>query len=134
MKANEDKNIEKLVDHIMKDAVLESPSFDFTSKIMSQVLATKTSDVTVYEPLISRTTFIAIFGCIIALFIYLFISGGQQTNGWFSHLDFTLLYNNKLASMFKFSKITTYTVVLTTLMLFIQIPLLKNHFDKQLEK
>ena len=134
MKANEDKNIEKLVDHIMKDAVLESPSFDFTSKIMSQVLATKTSDVTVYKPLISRTTFIAIFGCIIALFIYLFISGAQQTNGWFSNLNFNLLYNNKLASIFKFSKITTYTVVLTTLMLFIQIPLLKNHFDKQFEK
>jgi hypothetical protein len=134
MKANEDKNIEKLVDHIMKDTVLESPSFDFTSKIMSQVLATKTSDVTVYKPLISRTTFIAIFGCIIALFIYLFISGAQQTNGWFSNLNFNLLYNNKLASIFKFSKITTYTVVLTTLMLFIQIPLLKNHFDKQLEK
>lgn len=73
MKANEDKNIEKLVDHIMKDTILESPSFDFTSKIMSQVLATKTSDVTVYKPLISRTTFIAIFGFIIALFIYLFI-------------------------------------------------------------
>ena len=134
MKANEDKNIEKLVNHIMKDIVLESPSFDFTSNVMSQVLLTKTSNVTVYKPLISRTTFIAVFGFILTLFIYLFINGEQQTNGWPTYLNLNALYDNKLTAIFKFSKITTYTVVFTTLMLLIQISLLKNYFDKQLEK
>ncbi|MEO8235799.1 MAG: hypothetical protein ABI549_10335 [Flavobacterium sp.] len=134
MKANEDKNIEKLVNHIMKDTALESPSFDFTSNVMSQVFATKTSGVTVYKPLISKTTFIAVFGFIIALFIYLFINGEQQTSAWSTYLNLNGLYENKLTTIFKFSKTTTYAVVLTTVMLLIQISFLKNYFDKQLEK
>lgn len=134
MKANEDKQLEKLVDHIMKDTVLESPSIDFTSNVMSQVLASKTSDVTVYKPLISRSVFIAIFGCIITVFIYLLINGEKQENSWFSHLKFSLLYNNVLTSLFKVSKVMSYAVVSTTIMLLVQISFLKNYFDKQLEK
>ena len=61
MKVSEDKNIEKLIDHLMKDTTLESPSFDFTSKVMSQVTVTKTSDITTYQPLISTRTFLVIF-------------------------------------------------------------------------
>lgn len=33
------KNIENLIDKMMAENTLESPSIDFTSKIMSQVLA-----------------------------------------------------------------------------------------------
>jgi hypothetical protein len=33
-----DKNIENLIDKMMSESTLESPSIDFTSKIMSQVL------------------------------------------------------------------------------------------------
>jgi|SRR6185312_8839342 len=134
MKANEDKQIEKLVDHFMKDTVLESPSHDFTSKVMSKVLASQTSDVTVYKPLISKSVFIVIFGCIITLFIYLFMNGEKQENSWFSHIKFNLFYNNELTSVFKVSKIMLYAVVSTTIMLLVQISFLKNYFNKQLEK
>jgi hypothetical protein len=134
MKANEDKNIEKLVNYIMKDAKLESPSSNFTLNVMSQVLQTKTSDVTVYKPLISRKTFIVVFGFIITLFIYLLINKDQQTNGWPTYLNINTTYYNNFTTLFKFSKITTCTAVLTTVMLLIQISFLKNYFDKQLEK
>lgn len=134
MKAKEDKNIEKLADKIMRNATLDAPSFDFTSKVMSQVLAVTTSDVTVYKPLISKSVFIVIFGCILALFIYIFINGESQTNSWFNTINFSTLYNNRITAVFNFSKITTYAVVLTTLMFFVQIPFLKNHFEKQIEK
>jgi len=33
-----DKNIENLIDKMMSEDTLESPSIDFTSKIMAQVL------------------------------------------------------------------------------------------------
>ena len=134
MKANEDKQIEKLVDHIMKDTLLESPSSDFTSKVMSKILASKTSDVTVYKPLISKSVFIVIFGCIITLFIYLLMNGEKQENSWFSHIKFNLFYNNELTSVFKVSKIMLYAVVSTTIMFLVQISFLKNYFNKQLEK
>ena len=49
MEANENKELEKLVDKMMSDLTLESPSIDFTSKVMAQVVVTKTSDVTLYK-------------------------------------------------------------------------------------
>ena len=52
----EDKYIEKLVDQIMKDQILESPSFDFTSKVMAQVTVAKTNEITVYKPCLLYTS------------------------------------------------------------------------------
>lgn len=134
MQADEDKKIEKLVDRIMKDAVIESPSIDFTSKVMSKALASKTSDVMVYKPLISRSVFIAIFGCIVLLFIYLSMNGEKQENAWFSQIKFGSAYNSGLISFFKVSKVMLYAVVSTTVMLLVQVSFLKNYFDKQFEK
>ena len=131
MKANEDKNIEKLIDHLMKDTVLESPSIDFTLKVMSQVLETKTSNVTTYKPLISKQVFGVIFSGLTALMVYIFFNNNASSSDGFLHLNYNLLHDLNPAETFHFSKITIYTVVLTTVMLFIQIFLLKNYFDKK---
>jgi hypothetical protein len=134
MKANEDKLLEKLVDNMMKDSVLETPSFDFTTKVMSQVLATKKSEVYVYKPLISKPVFIVTFGCFILLFMYLFINKDTQTNTLVNYPNFDFIHNINLSSIYNFPKITIYTVVLATFMLFIQISFLKKHFDNQFDK
>ena len=126
MKENEDKFLEKLVDTIMKDSKLEKPSLDFTAKVMSQVLTTKTSEVYVYKPLISKYVFILVFGCFITLFFYL----EPQTD----NLSHRIFYNIYLTSQFAFSKITIYSVVLATLMLVIQISFLKKHFNNHFVK
>ena len=130
MKPNEDKLLEKFVDTIMKDSVLETPSSDFTSKVMSQVLTTKTSEVYVYKPLISKYVFILVFGCLITLFFYL----KPQTDNSINRLSDSVFYNINRMSLFSFSKITVYSVGITTLLLFIQILFLKKHFENQLEK
>ena len=130
MKVNEDKHIEKLVDRLMKDSVLDAPSFDFTSKVMSQVLAPKTSDVTTYKPLISKKVIITIGSVLLALTVYSLFYDNAHSNKWtIPHIDF-IPFNN-ITKSFQFSKITTYSVVLTTVMLLIQIPLLKNYFDRR---
>lgn len=134
MKANEDKLLAELVDNIMKDAILESPSSDFTTKVMSSVEVTKTNEVFVYKPLIPRSVFILFFGCFVALIIYLLMDEKPQTNSWFNNTIFNSVYNNQITSLFNFSKITIYSVVLATLMLFIQISFLKKHFENQLLK
>lgn len=126
MKENEDKFLEKLVDTIMKDSKLEKPSLDFTAKVMSQVLTTKTSEVYVYKPLISKYVFILVFGCLITLFFYL----KPQTDNSFNRLSDSVFYNIIRMSLFSFSKITVYSVGITTLLLFIQISFLKKHFEK----
>ena len=40
-----DKNIEKFIDGIMAESTLESPSIDFTSKVMSQILVAQKSKI-----------------------------------------------------------------------------------------
>lgn len=126
MKMEEDKYIEKLVDHIMKDQKLESPSFDFTSKVMAQVTVAKYSNVTEYKPLISKSGLIGIIGCIIALVTYSILNETQQTSSLSQFINFK--FTNNFLELFHFSKITTYSVVLATIMFLIQIPLLKNYF------
>ena len=133
MKTNEDKHLEKLIDHIMKDQVLESPSSDFTSKIMSQILTTKTSDVTVYKPLISKSVLIGIIGSVITLTAYGILYGNPESSGWFTRFDFSLLYKSNLFDSSHMSKTATYSILLTTLFLMVQISFLKNYFDKKFE-
>lgn len=131
MKTNEDKQLEKLVDRMMKEKTLDTPSIDFTSKVMSQVLATQKSETTIYKPLISTPTFIIIFGGLIFLIAFILTNGNTSSNNTYLNLNLNFFTNFNPVRSFHFSKITTYSVVLTTLMLFIQIPLLKNYFDKK---
>jgi hypothetical protein len=133
MQVNENKELEKLVDKMMRETALESPSFDFTSKVMSQVVSTKSSDITTYKPLISKGTFAMIFGTVLALCVYLYIKGETPSNSFFTSFDYSTLYNKRLFSGFTISKITVYAVVASVLMFYIQIPLLKNHIDKRFE-
>lgn len=133
MQVNENKELEKLVSKMMRESALESPSFDFTSKVMSQVLTTKPSEVTVYKPLISTTAFITIFGLIFIFCAYLFMYKEGQNESLFTTIHFSKLYNNRLLSGFSISKISVYAVAVSILMFYIQIPFLKNHFDKRFE-
>lgn len=134
METNEDKLLEKLVDIVMKDSVLETPSIDFAAKVMSQVQTTKNNEVYLYKPLISKYLFILVFGSFIVLFIYLSLYGESQTDSWYNNLNFKTVYNYRSALPFNLTKGTIYSVVIATLMLLIQISFLKKHFNNQLDK
>lgn len=133
MEVTKNKELEKLVDRMMSDATLESPSLDFTSKVMSQVLSTKTSNSTVYKPLISKSVFMAVFGSVFLLFFYVINFGKTTTESWFTFFNYSKLYNNWFLSNFTISKISMYAVVVLMIMFCIQIATLKNHFDKRFE-
>jgi hypothetical protein len=124
MNTNEDKHLEKLIDNMMKDVSLESPSLDFTSMVMSKISKTKTI---VYKPLIPKSTFLFLIGCLSTILIYSFFNGQPLKD---SSFDFSSVYNK----LIKFSPITIYSTVIATTMLFIQIAFLKNYFNKQFEK
>ena len=137
MKRNEDKNIEQFVDKVMKETPLESPSRDFTSKVMANVLAMDKSKATVYKPLISKTGWVLIFGGIIATMVYFIINGGAQAEGqpWSfgpGIKDFIKTFNN--VHLFQLSRVTVNVIVVSMILIFIQIALLKNHLDKRLAK
>jgi hypothetical protein len=136
MNHNTDKQIEKLVDKMLKETSLESPSFNFTNMVMAQVLVTETSQATVYKPLISKWIWYVVFTGIIGLTVYLIFNEPTTSNGLFEKLNFKRLpsFNfSNVISRFQFSKTTVYACGLLTVMLFIQIPILKHYINKRLE-
>jgi len=128
MKEN-DKEIENLIEKMMSENTLESPSFDFTSKIMSQVLIAEKSKIKAYKPLISKTTWIFIGITLAALTAYSFYS-----NNGISNFGIDKTYSDKASALFSgihFSKNILYALLIVPFMVLIQIGVLKNYFDKK---
>ncbi len=135
MKNKEDKHIEILVENLMKEISQESPSIDFTAKVMSEVLASKKSKTFVYKPIISKPLWFIIFGSILALFAFLIFN--TQTTSAGINFNFNFLSLDKLFETlagFQISSMTTNVVIMATLMLLIQFFLLKNYLDKRIQK
>ena len=125
----EDKNVEKFINKIMSEASLETPSFDFTSKIMAQVSVVKEAKAIQYKPLISKPVWYSMFGILVVIIGYSFFGGSKET-------QFDIDLSAKISSLipnFHFSDTTSYSILIVTLMVLIQIPLLKNYFDKRFE-
>lgn len=136
MKENVDKQLDNFTKKVVKKTSLESPSIHFTSEIMSQVKAFSNNSSTVYKPLISKKTWVFIALGFVTLTIYLIFGAETQQSSWFSSLDFSVLQNNKVSnalSGFTMSKTLMYAVMFFGVMLCIQIPVLKNYFDKRLD-
>ncbi|WP_394775297.1 hypothetical protein [Flavobacterium sp.] len=126
-----DKNIENLIDKMMSETTLESPSIDFTSKIMSQVLVAEKSKIKAYKPLISKTTWIFICISLIALTAYSIYSNNNISNS-----ETALAYLDKASTLFSgihFSKNILYALLIVPFMILVQIGVLKNYFDKKYE-
>ena len=137
MKENEDKNIRQLVNRVMKETSLESPSYNFTSKVMANVLAVDKSKATTYKPLISRKVWFLIFAAIIAVVSYFLLTGSIQTANHSWLFDFTgknLMPKLNSPTLFQFSQLTVNVIVAATVLVVIQIALLKNYLDKRLTK
>lgn len=131
MKENANKNIDQFVDRVMKSSKLETPSFDFTAKVMSQITVNQISKVTVYKPLISKTTWGILLVLTAGMVGFQIFSQESTSLGWFDKLDFSIVSN--LFSGVKISQTTMYSLLMFGVMLFIQIPLLKHYFNKRFE-
>ena len=137
MKENEDKNMEQFVERVMKETPMESPSYGFTSKVMANVLAVDKSKATTYKPLISRKGWILIFAGIVAILLYLLLSDSTQAanHSWLIDLsgkNFIPTLNS--SNLFQFSRLTINVVVAATVLVLIQIALLKSYLNKRLTK
>lgn len=126
-----DKNIENLIDKMMSESTLESPSIDFTSKIMAQVLVAEKNKVKTYKPLISKTIWVIIGFSLLALAIHASLFSGTEYN-----LEIDKSYTERFSALFSgihLSKNIMYAVLIVPFMILIQIGLLKNYFDKKYE-
>lgn len=124
-----DKNIENIIDKMMAEGTLETPSFDFTSKVMAQVLATEKAKIKPYKPLISISTWIFIGVALALLVIYNSFFAGAENN-----LEIEKSYSDKISAIVSgihISKTLLYALLIVPFMILIQVGVLKNYFDKK---
>ena len=129
----ENKELKALIDKIMSNEHLEKPSLDFTDNIMSKVEVVSKSAPIVYKPLIPTYVWVAIIGAFLLLVSYVYFKEPATSNVWLDRFNLIKNTKNPLGTLtLNFSKILTYAVVLFAVMLSIQIPLLKQYFNKRM--
>lgn len=124
-----DKNIENLIEQMMAETTLQSPSIDFTSNIMSQILVAEKPKIKPYKPLISISTWIFIGITLSTLIIYNVFFAGTQNN-----LKIEKSYTDKISAIVSgihISKTLLYALLIVPFMILIQIGVLKNYFNKK---
>ena len=137
MEEQENKYLNSLSKKVMKNSAIESPSFNFTDAVMSRVNTLPESKAIIYKPLISKTAWLLI-GCgVLAMVVYILSLGTKsEMPNWLQSLDFSALSNvsfNLDLPTVSISKTVVYSILFLGLMICVQIPLLKNHFDKRFE-
>lgn len=136
MKENGDKQIDDLTRKVIEKASLESPSSDFTAQILAKVIEFKQSDITIFRPLISKTSWLVIFVGFTALVVYAIIGMQPQTPDGLGILDFSTFLNNNISGIFSiliFSKTVQYALLSLSIMLLIQVYFFKSYLDKRFE-
>jgi hypothetical protein len=125
----EDKNLENLIEKMMAETTLQSPSADFTSNLMSQILVAEKAKIKPYKPLISASTWIFIGVCLALLVVYNIFFAGAENN-----LEIGKSYTDKISAVVSgihISKTTLYAILIVPFMVLIQVGVLKNYFDKK---
>ena len=136
MNENIDKHIESLVEKAMGKSDLQTPSFDFTSNLMSQVEKVNQNAVTTYKPLISKPVWAMILIAFFGVVSYIMLVSNSESSEWFANINYNVFDINQFTNMFNNlhpSRIVAYGVGLFSIMCLIQIPLLKNYFDRRIQ-
>ncbi len=129
-----DKDIEQLIDKMMAEEKLQSPSIDFTSKIMAEVLILEEKKQKTYKPLIAKSVWVAIGIALALLVVYTSLFSVSESTLKIDEIG--KLYSDKITSAFTgvhFSKNILYAILIVPFMVLIQVGVLKNYFDKKYE-
>jgi len=129
-----DKNIEELIEKMMADEKLQSPSIDFTSKIMAEVHLLEEKKLKTYKPLISKPIWISIGLALAVLVIYVSLFSVSETDIKIDEVG--KFYSDKMSTAFSgihFSKNILYAILIVPIMILVQVGILKNYFDKKYE-
>jgi hypothetical protein len=130
---HDNKKLEGMLECLMRDEALESPSTDFTTKVMEQVYILETTSVTTYRPLISKRAWLMILLVFTSVVIYVMFNGSSTESQWLANLEVPNFELNLFESLkFQFSKTLSYAVIFLAIMAGIQMTVLKLYFDRRL--
>lgn len=123
-----DKKLDRLTGKLLKDFSRETPSFDFTTKVMSRVDGLSTSKV--YEPLLSKKTWMILIVFVVGILAYAIFGNIQLENSWATFFKAESLPKLGLLD-FKMSNVLVYSIVGFTFFTVIQIFILIHQFNKR---
>ena len=129
----EDKHLKRTIDKLMNDQKLEQPSVDFESVIMAKINAPVNSEVFVYKPLISNGTWAIVFLITSLILVSVYFGNTSDSNTLLDTLNipsFNFDFSNALD--FSFSKPLIYSALALSVMVVLQIPIIKAYHNKQL--
>ena len=135
MQENTEQRLDKLARKVLGQVELESPKSDFTANVMAHIEQLDTQKSKGYQPLISRRVWFIVGIIITGIIIYMYF-GNTQSLGWFEGLDISFFDNFQLAELLSgitISNTTMYVAIFFGALLFVQINLLKNYFNKRLQ-
>lgn len=127
------KHIEDLTDKIMKESSLETPSFNFTANVMSQ-LQQQTIHIA-YKPLISKRVWAVIAACVLIVVVFTFNNSVSESS-WIGMLRVTDGFNYSLEALIpnlEIPKTYLYSLSFLALFIIIQIPYIKYMNNKRLQ-
>lgn len=134
----ENKHIEELdafAKKYVKDVEQELPTFDFTSSVMNKITEVEISSVYKTTPLISKKVWVLLFSLLTVCIVY--VSKGKSIfSSWKMPEKFKISTNIEFPDLFQ--GITVSNTMLTacfffTVLIFIQIYLFKNRFEKEID-
>ena len=135
MNNDTEKLLDKLVDDMMKEVSLESPSKDFEFHIMSSIKNLSSQEIIIYKPLISKKAWVLLAVGFIAFMVYLIFGVTWKDSESIITINYDVLFNNSLTQSLgnlKFSNIFAYAILSLAFMVLVQVTLLKNYFDKRM--
>lgn len=129
----DDKKIETMLERIMRDDILEKPSYGFTSKVMHEIYALESEATILYTPLISKKVWLVIAAIFVSLMVYVIFNGTVSDNQWFSEFDLSKYQLNLFENAnVELIRMMSYCIIFIALMIGVQIILLKSYFNKRL--
>ena len=130
---HENEKLDTMLERLMRDEGLESPSFDFTNKVMDKVFALEVNSTLVYKPLISKKAWFLMGLTFLAIIIYVLLNGSGEGSEWLSRINLSNYQFNLFKNFnFELSKTLSYGIVLFAVMIGVQVTLLKSYFDKRI--
>jgi len=130
----QNQRFENLVDNMMKDSTLESPSSGFTSKLMKEIATLAKSERLVYKPLLSKNVKYFLIVAFVLLLAGL-VAMVDLESTLFTYPLRQMGYLGKLSDYlpsFEWSRTFVYAFVFMALMIFVQVSFLKRFFERRL--
>lgn len=126
---NHHTDIDNLIKNMVKEDGLETPSLDFTNRVMNTIMEIDVKPAP-YKPLIPKYVLAAIFSGVVLILLFLFTGNSQASGNYSPYVDKILnslqIFHFNLAMPAQISYIITSVLI----MLMIQVILIGSIYKK----